>query len=155
GGAAMSEPVPRLLVVTPTLGASPWLDETVASVTKLPLHVTHILAAPAARHAALTARFPQAEIVRDAGKPGGIYGALNAALLHANDDWDWFTYINDDDALLPGCGAMFWHHHHAASGEAVIYGDVELVDEGGRALSRVTTERDPAWIPALLQQGIS
>jgi hypothetical protein len=37
----------------------------------------------------------------------------------------------------------------------VAYGDVELIDETGRRLSHITTERRPKWIPALLQQGIS
>lgn len=145
----------RILVVTPTLGASPFLEETVASVADQPLDIVHVLSAPAAKQEELRARFPGMTVVEDAGRAGGIYGAINAALGRAGADWDWFTYINDDDLLLPGFGRASLRHLGAPTPAPVAYGDVELVDEGGRPLARITTERDPAWIPALLQQGIS
>jgi glycosyltransferase involved in cell wall biosynthesis len=151
----MKDPHQRILVITPTLGESGFLDRAVASVAAQPLDIVHVISAPAGRRAALQARFPRARVVADAGKSGGIYGALNAGLAAAGEDWDWFTYINDDDALLPGFSSAFFHHVIADFSEAVIYGDVDLIDENDRVLSQVTVERAPAWIPALLQQGIS
>src|SRR5438067_303548 len=144
----------RILVVTPTLGTSPFLERTVASVTTQPLAITHVMSAPLEHVDTLRRRFPHARVVMDAGKAGGIYGALNAALAFAatDGDWDWFTYINDDDALLPGFARM-WARH--TEDEGVIYGDVDLVDDEDRRLSRITVERAARWIPALLQQGIS
>jgi glycosyltransferase involved in cell wall biosynthesis len=146
---------PRLLVVTPTLGTSPWLDETVASVAHQSLDVVHILSAPTSQLAALAERYPHAVVVADAGRSGGIYGALNAALAQAPAGWDWFTYINDDDLLLRGFRDVFQSHVTASSPEPVLYGDVALVEPDGHLLSRITTETNPKWIPALLQQGIS
>jgi len=151
----MSARTPRLLVVTPTLGKSPWLDETVDSVVAQSLEVVHVLAVPAGKRETLQARFPHTHVVADAGEPGGIYGALNAALAQAPTEWDWFTYINDDDALLPGFREVFREHVRSIAPDPVVYGDVALVDERGEVLTSITTERDPAWIPALLQQGIS
>jgi GT2 family glycosyltransferase len=145
----------RILVVTPTLGESVFLDKTVDSVATQLLDILHVISAPAGKQQALQRRFPHARVVPDGGKKGGIYGALNAALKHIPDGWDWFTYINDDDLLLPGFSEAFYKHMRSAATEPVIYGDVGLIDENGRNISLVTTERDPAWIPALLQQGIS
>jgi glycosyltransferase involved in cell wall biosynthesis len=145
----------RVLVVTPTLGASAFLDRTMASVAAQPLVVTHLLAAPAEKQADLQARFPRARVVADAGRSGGIYGALNAGLAAAGNDWDWFTYINDDDTLLPGFSEALCEHAQLAAPESVIYGNVDLIDESDRVISQVTTESDPERIPALLQQGIS
>jgi GT2 family glycosyltransferase len=145
----------RILVVTPTLGESVFLDKTMESVATQPLDIMHVISAPAKKQRALQVRFPQARVVVDNGKEGGIYGAINAALAQAPGEWDWFTYINDDDVLLPGFSEVFYRHLRSAAPESVIYGDVALIDERDRKISLVTTERDPQWIPALLQQGIS
>ncbi|HZP60254.1 MAG TPA: glycosyltransferase [Opitutaceae bacterium] len=145
----------RILVVTPTLGESEFLQRTVASVEAQPVPLTHVICAPEKKRQALQNRFPRARVVPDAGKAGGIYGALNSALASAGADWEWFTYINDDDALLPGFGEVFRQHLAAGAADGVIYGDVELTDEHDRTIGLITVERNPAWIPALLQQGIS
>jgi hypothetical protein len=144
-----------ILVATPTLGDSPFLDETVSSIASQSAEIIHVIAAPAEKVTALQARYPQASICADYGKTGGIYGALNAALASAPRGWAWFTYINDDDALLPGFSAVAAREANASTRADVVYGDVELIDERGHRLSRITTERRPRWIPALLQQGIS
>ena len=146
---------PRLLVVTPTLGDSPFLDRAVASVLAQPAEIEHVLVTPAARVAALQGRFPHSQVYADAGRAGGIYGALNVGLARAKSDWEWFTYINDDDALMAGFGTMLAKETRQAQKADVSYGDVELVDEDGFCISRITVERTPDWIPALLQQGIS
>ena len=144
-----------ILVATPTLGDSPFLDETVSSVASQSAEIIHVIAAPAEKLTTLQARYPQTRVCADYGRTGGIYGALNAALAAAPHDWEWFTYINDDDALLPGFSVVAAREAAARPRADVVYGDVELIDEHGRRLSRITTERHPAWIPALLQQGIS
>lgn len=148
---------PSILVVTPSLGESPYLGETMAAVAGLPLPrpVRHVLAVPAGRVAALQERYPHAFVVPDAGRAGGIYGALNAALAQAPAGWEWFTYINDDDLLLPGFAEVARRHCARPEREPVTYGDVEMIDEAGRSLSAITVERNPDWIPALLQQDIS
>ncbi len=150
----MSSPA-TLLVVTPTLGESAFLEQTMASVAALDLPVIHVLAAPAARVASLQERYPLAVVVPDAGRTGGIYGALNAALAGAPGNWEWFTYINDDDVLLPGFATVLQRHLARSAPEPVTYGDVELIDEAGGHVGLVTVERNPGWIPALLQEGIS
>lgn len=150
----MSSPQ-RILLITPTLGRSEFLDRTVESVAAQPLEIMHLLCAPAGRCTELAWRYPATTAVADAGPSGGIYGALNAALAAAPAGWEWFTYLNDDDALLPGFAEMCRRHWARPAPEAVAYGDVELIDEKGRALSRITVERDPSRLGTLLQEGIS
>jgi hypothetical protein len=145
----------RILVVTPTLGESRHLNGTVASIGALGVPVLHVLSAPAGRLASLRARFPAAAAVADRGRAAGLYGALNAALEAFPGGWGWFTYINDDDILLPGFAELARRHRGRPGPEPVAYGDVEAIREDGSAVSRVTTERNPSWIPALLKQGIS
>lgn len=145
----------RILIVTPTLGESRFLDQAVESVAAQPLVIKHVISAPVEKQRRLQDRFRHAEVVFDAGRSGGVYGALNSALLQAGEDWDWFGYINDDDALLPGFAEVFRRHLRRAAPEPVVYGDVELVDELSRCIALITTERNPAWIPPLLQAGIS
>ena len=146
---------PCILVVTPTLGVSPFLDRTVASIEAQPLHIRHVISTPARKVAELAARYPNALVVPDAGREGGIYGAINAGIAAADFAWDWFTYINDDDLLLPGFGRAVLAHLARPAPEPVLYGDVELIDERGARITRITTAARPRWIPALLHQGIS
>lgn len=145
----------RCLILTPTLGESEFLDASVLSVARLKLDVLHVLVTPHDRVEALRERYPQVTVVPDAGREGGIYGALNAGLAAvADESWGWFTYINDDDLLRPEFGAAV-DVHVARGVEAVLYGEVDLIGDDGSVLSRITIERSPSWIPALLREGIS
>lgn len=146
---------PSILVVTPTLGDSPFLEETVASVAAQPAPIQHVLSTPETKVEELRDRFPQVEVCADQGKAGGIYGAINSGIAAARPRWEWFTYINDDDTLLPGFSAMHAAEEADGTRADVAYGDVALIDEEGKEISRITIERNPVWIPPLLQQGIS
>jgi hypothetical protein len=145
----------RLLVITPTLGDSEFLDASIQAVRELPLQITHVISCPAAKIAEMRARFPHCIVVRDAGREGAIYGALNAALEQAPMDWGWFTYINDDDALTPGFGCMAREHFQRSNAEPVTYGDVRIITDDGTPVSRITTEKSPRYFAPLLRQGIS
>ncbi len=145
----------KLLIVTPTLGVSEYLDTTVRSVTELPFAVQHLISVPERMVGPLQERYPHARVVKDAGKEGAIYGAINAGLRAAPPDWEWFTYINDDDVLGPGFAKMFTEHTARANPEPVTYGNVRLINEQGDTISFLTTERSPRFIPALLHAEIS
>jgi glycosyltransferase involved in cell wall biosynthesis len=145
----------RLLVVTPTLGVSSYLDAAIASVTALDLPILHVLAAPQSELAQLRKRFPDTLVTADAGRAGGIYGALNAGLQAAPSGWDWFTYINDDDELAPGFARVFREHTAQRDPEPVTYGEVRLINEEGGTIGFLTTERAPRMLPRVLQAGIS
>jgi hypothetical protein len=145
----------RLLVVTPTLGVSTYLDETVRGVTSLQIPFLHVLSCPRPVVAQLQERFPHATVIADAGKEAGLYGAINVALQAAGEDWQWFTYINDDDELAPSFSKVAQLHFAKADPEPVVYGNVRVIDESGGTISLLTTENSPRFIPALLCAGIS
>jgi len=145
----------RLLVVTPTLGVSTYLEETVRGVTALQIPYLHVLSCPGPVVKQLRERFPHAIVVADAGKEAGLYGAINVALQAAGEDWQWFTYINDDDELAPGFSTVAQLHFERANPEPVVYGNVRVIDESGATISLLTTENTPRFIPALLRAGIS
>lgn len=145
-------PIPspfRLLVVTPTLGVSPWLDDTVASVARLSGDVIHVLVTPVGKVAGLAARYPRVRVVAEPGQ--GMYAAINAGLA-AVPDWDAFTYINDDDLLLPRFA------HVAAwvgAGRAeVAYGGVRLIGTQGRRLGSIPISAVPSLNRLLYAQRI-
>ena len=103
---------PSLLLLTPTLGTSPYLDASVASVAGLGLSVHHLLVCPAGQTGVLGQRFPGRTVVADAGREGGLYGALNAGLAAADAlglSWEWFTSLNDDVLLSPGFAELVRH----------------------------------------------
>jgi glycosyltransferase involved in cell wall biosynthesis len=124
----------KILVVTPTLGESPWLAETVASVAALPLACTHVLVAPATVASALAARFPRATVVVEPG--GGMYAAINAGFAAAHD-WEAFTYVNDDDLLLPAFARVAEAAARNRSQPLLAYGRVRLIDGQGRRLGAI------------------
>jgi hypothetical protein len=153
--ASSAAPANRILIVTPTLGTSIYLDETVRGVTSLPVPFLHVLVTPAPMVESLQARYPHAVVLADAGKAAAIYGAINVALRSSGDDWEWFTYINDDDELGPGFGRMAQEHFARANPEPVVYGDVRIIDDEGETISFLPLERDLSRIPPLLRAGIS
>ncbi|MGA3006915.1 MAG: glycosyltransferase [Opitutaceae bacterium] len=140
-----------LLVVTPTLGTSDWLDETVASVAGQPLACRHVLVAPTEAAAALAARFPTVQVVPERG--GGMYAAINAGLAAARD-WNAFTYLNDDDVLLPHFAAVARTAARAAVRPLIVYGRVRLIDAQGRRLGAIPVSPAPSFNRALYAQRI-
>lgn len=149
----------KLLVVTPTLGTSPYLDETmrsVAAVRAQGVPILHILTTPQMRVAELGSRYPGTVVLPDAGREGGIYGAVNCGLFGADREaWDWFTYINDDDLLAPAFGEVFHRHARPENEDAVAYGNVRNIGEDGRSLGLQSVERSRAFFRPLMFAGVS
>lgn len=138
-----------MLVVTPTLGESPWLDATVSSVASLPVPVRHVLVCPTRCISRLASEHPGVQVCGEPGG-GGMYAAINAVLERG--DWDAFTYINDDDLLLPGFARAA--DEAGKGGELLVYGRVLLVDGSGVNLGRIPVSPWPLLNRALYAQRI-
>jgi hypothetical protein len=141
----------KLLVLTPTLGESRWLEETVASVAGLPVACRHVLIAPEKAVSVLSARFPAAQVVPERGV--GMYAAINAGLAEVGD-WDAFTYLNDDDLLLPNFAAVAQTAARAGDRPLIVYGRVRLIDAQGRRLGAIPVSPAPSLNRALYAQRI-
>jgi len=124
-----------LRVVTPTLGKSHFLGDTIASVTRIPVPYEHIVVAPANQVLALRHMYPCAIVIADAGERGGMYGAIEVGRKHSGS-FSWFTYINDDDRL----GSEFSEHLEeiVRLNCDVGYGRVQLLSEAGCELGEIT-----------------
>jgi GT2 family glycosyltransferase len=132
----------NLIVITPTLGKSPWLEATLASVRSLPVDHRHILVCPEAEREGLGRRFPHVQVMAELGS--GMYAAVNHA-LKATQNWEAFTYINDDDLLLPGFAATVRAAASAGIGQPLlVYGRVRLIDRTGRRIGAIPISPHPA-----------
>ena len=137
--------------MTPTLGRSPWLPETVRSVAELPFPVRHVLVAPPAEVARLRNSFPNVTVAEETG--GGMYAAINRGAA-AIDDWDLLTYINDDDSLLPGFRSVALCASKNAHLPFLAYGRVRLIDASGRRIGTIPVSPLPSINRALYAQRI-
>ncbi|HEY5813343.1 MAG TPA: hypothetical protein VIT23_11920 [Terrimicrobiaceae bacterium] len=145
----------RLLIITPTLGQSCFLDETVNCIYRLEAPIQHIISCPKDVIAPLKERFTRSQVVADRGREGGIYGAINAGLSAACEPWDFFSYLNDDDLLGRNFEIMFKRHAMAANRNTVAFGCISNIDSSGRKLMGMTVGPNPSQYPALLQMGMS
>lgn len=139
----------KLLVVTPTLGESPWLAETVASVAAYAGPCEHVLVTPENAARAITERFPRVRVVAEPG--GGMYAAINAG-LDSLGDWTAFTYLNDDDVLLPDFSKNADAISAAGDRALIVYGGVRLIGARGRRLGAVPISPAPDLNRALYAQ---
>lgn len=139
----------RWLVITPTLGESPYFDEAVASVRALGPEVCHRIVAPAAVGEKLKESAPGAEWCADEG--AGVY----AAIQRAADDAARFagvTWLNDDDRLIARGTVVAWQRIEA--GADIVYGRVGLMNARGQEMGELPVCRRGSDLPALLGRGI-
>lgn len=141
----------KTIVVTPTLGASPWLAETVASVAALSLDAMHVLVAPSAAVGALEKKYPRTVVVAEPVEGRGMYAAINSGAA-AVGDWDALTYLNDDDLLLPRFVDVARSASDAGGRARLVYGGVKLIDAAGRRLGAIPVSRFPTMNRALYAQ---
>jgi glycosyltransferase involved in cell wall biosynthesis len=139
----------KILIITPTLGESPWLDATVASVAALSFAHEHVLVAPTGVVAELARSYPGATIIPEAG--GGMYAAINTGLAQTQN-WDAFTYINDDDLLLPAFAQAVTALALQAGRPCFVYGRVRLINRAGRCVGSIPVSPWPALNRSLYAQ---
>jgi hypothetical protein len=143
---------PSCLILTPTRGQSPWLAATVESVAAAAAPVRHIVICPPAEKTAVAAAAPRATVIAQSGE--GLYRALNDGLKAGGDDWDTFTWINDDDLLCP---AGFAQARAMLADDPlldVVFGRVGLIGSDGRDLGALPVAHHPDDLAALFVRGI-
>lgn len=143
----------KILVVTPTRGDSPWLEECVASVARIDGEPRHVLVALPDQVASLQVQFPGALVLAEPPGARGMYAAINAG-IRAAGDYDAFTYLNDDDVLLPGFEHAVGTLAASEGGPLIAYGRVRLIDARGRRLGAIPVSPAPTLNRALYAQRI-
>ena len=144
----------NLLVVTPTLGASRFLESTIASVHAAGRDLIHILVAPEVKIAAVSEVSGRSRVVPD--HAAGMYEAINAGIAAAAaDSWDWFTYLNDDDTWqAAGMRVMADSLEKQKRNIDVCYGRVALINTNGATIGELPVARNAPDIAHLLSAGI-
>lgn len=144
---------PRVLVVTPTLGDSRWLPETMASVAALSAsaETVHVLVTPAHAVARLKADFPRVVVVEEPAG-GGMYAAINAGVAAVRGHWDVVTYLNDDDILLPRFAVVARAATSHGGRPALAYGGVRLIGADDQRLGAIPISHFPSQNRALYAQ---
>ena len=82
-----------------------------------------------------------------------MYAAINRGAA-VSDDWELFTYINDDDTLLPDFRFAVdcaWMNRHVPF---LAYGRVRLIDAGGRRIGAIPVSPLPSLNRALYARRI-
>lgn len=138
-------------VITATRGESPHLPATVASVAALATAGQHVLVCPARMSDEMSRRFPACTVVAEPG--GGLYAALNTG-LEAPGAEEFFTWINDDDLLVPAGMAQALALFRVDASLGATYGRVSLIGESNRRLGELPTTHCPADLLALMAAGL-
>jgi len=140
----------RLRVITVTRGESPYWAAAAASIATAAAGCDWIIVAPANRLERVLAEAPHARGLSELAP--GLYPNLNHALA-APGDWDAFTWLNDDDILLPGFAAALRRFAEATDVD-VLYGRVPLIDRSGQRVAAIPVAKRPADLAALWQARI-
>jgi hypothetical protein len=82
-----------------------------------------------------------------------MYAAINMG-LRTPGDWDAFTYLNDDDLLLPHFAAAVETMERARTSAVIAYGAVRLIDAQGGPLGAIPISPMPTLNRALYAQRI-
>jgi hypothetical protein len=126
----------KLLVITPTLGTSRYLNETVKSLSVVSncsgWELCHVIVCPKLQVEQLSNRYPSSIIIIETGL--GLYSAINDCLRQFAYSCDYWTYLNDDDTLRDG----FTKALKSVDQNSITYGTVMLIDSSGCELGEVT-----------------
>jgi glycosyltransferase involved in cell wall biosynthesis len=142
----------KFLVITPTLGKSLYMDETVASVLNYAPGALHVIVCPLESRERLTRIYPTCEVIEEPANCKSLYSALNHVLL--SRDWDWATYINDDDFFLPGFINLYNFLCNNLVDEDIFYGRVVHIKESGVILGDVPLWRFKTGLRSVFSSGV-
>ena len=140
----------RILVLTPTLGTRSTLDLTIKNVRRYGQEICHhVLVAPENVISRLKEKY-HIDILQESADKKGIYSALNHGFNALMDDYDYLTFINDDDYWLPDFSSLIdtivtdvWD---------MVYARTCFVDEKGDFLSEQTSCPWFSWFGGLLKR---
>lgn len=109
----------QILVVTATLGDRPTLQKTISSVRSIGgNNVKHIIIAPKEKILAIQDCYNGITCIPEPEGKKGIYPVLNYVFYTYGHEYEYLTFINDDDYWLPEYKTLI---------TAILKGDLDLV----------------------------
>lgn len=125
----------KILVITATLGNRSSLVRTIESVKNVNTgNIKHVVVAPAKRIYEIETQYG-IECIPEPKEKKGIYAALNYGFYTYAKDYDYITFINDDDYWLPSFNKMIEVLDKDPSID-FIYSKTLYVDENNRVFRK-------------------
>lgn len=144
-----------ILVITPTLGKSRHLQQTLDSIReRAKKHsIRTVLITPAGACPTISVEHLDSEVM--AQRSCGLYAALNDGFQACRSEtWQWFTFLNDDDLWLKGIAETIEMAEQDVASPQIIFGRVKLIGADDRSLGELPVTRNPGDLHALLARGI-
>jgi hypothetical protein len=149
---AVNRPL-RWLVITPTLGISPYLFETTESIKRLPGTVEHIVVCPLSVLSKVTQLLPMTRVVAEpVMRSVGMYGAINIGIKSAETVYDYICYLNDDDYFLPSIELL---NDSILDSKSINYGRTLMINGDGERLYEAPIVSCSRFINIFIEKGIT
>lgn len=143
----------KILVITATLGDRSSLSRTIESVRNINTgNISHVIVAPESRISEIEKKYKIKCIPEPKGKKG-IYAALNHGFYTYAKDYDYITFINDDDYWLPSFNKMIEVLDKDPSID-FIYSKTLYVDENNRVFRKQSCSNQFYFFSDLFHRGI-
>lgn len=128
---------PSILVITSTLGNRETLKRTINSVKNIGKdYVDHYIIVPAHEYETLKNSYPNSKIISEPSSlKKGIYPSLNYAFNLLAKDYNYITFINDDDYWLPEFKILINTVENDKNIDFV-YGRVKFVNENNSIIKK-------------------
>lgn len=139
----------KILVITPTIGNRETLAKTIESVREIGgNHVKHIIVAPKQQIAQIKEKYGDIECLPEMEGKKGIYTALNHGFMTYGKEFEYLTFINDDDYWLPDFKLLI---DTIEKGYDFVYGKVNYIIErkNGKIKPMACSRQFKDFIPLL------
>lgn len=147
--------IPKILVITATLGDRDTLQRTVDSVRSIGGNdVKHIIIAPKEKIPIIRDKYDNITCIPEPEGKNGIYPALNYAFQTYGRDYRYLTFINDDDYWLPNFRRLI---NVILSGDTIdlVYGRTAYINQNDIKIGSQTSSGRLHSFISLLQKGIA
>jgi glycosyltransferase involved in cell wall biosynthesis len=145
-------------IIIPTMGIGEFLEESLVSVFKVgeQLDAVVVIVRPKKEGEIKLPRFNGRIHFVDDLEQAGLYPAINTGMrfLEENYEWKYFTYLNDDDILLPGFTFMMRNILRPQSIVDIGYGRCEFIVDRSEVTGAFTYENKPKRITSLFLANI-
>lgn len=144
----------KILVLTPTLGHRESLLRTIESVRKIGQeYVKHIIVCPKKMIPRLISLSEGIECLPEPEGCKGIYTALNHGFYTYGKDYEYLTFINDDDYWLPNYKRLIDTVNRDDSLD-MVYAKTMYVNAEGKEIGKQASSRQFYHFLELCQRGI-
>ena len=127
----------KILVLTPTLGNRESLSKTIESVRNIGGDlVKHIIVAPKSQIPSIKNKYGDIECLPELEGKKNIYAAINHGFNTYGKDYEYLTYINDDDYWLPDFKLLI---NAIGEGYDFVYGKVNYILENKNGIIKPMT----------------